>query len=65
MNKNSVINGVKGSREIKEAKCCDFLLTHCLDEMIMYCQKCRLGRMMLGVSSSNNLVDHLTSDGAE
>ena len=50
MNKNSVINGVKGSREIKEAKCCNFLLTHCLDEMIMYCQKCRLGGMMLGVS---------------
>ena len=50
MNKISVINGVKGNREIKEAKCCNLLLTHCPDEMIMYCQKCRLGRMMLGVS---------------
>ena len=50
MKKNSAINGVKGSREIKEAKFCDFLLTHCFDETIMYCQKCRLGGMMLGVS---------------
>jgi len=38
-NKNRVINGIKGSREIKETKSSDFWLSHGLDDVVVMNRK--------------------------
>ena len=50
MNENRVINSVEGSREIKETKSSDFLLSHGLDDVVVNRKKRGLSGMVGSVS---------------
>jgi len=50
MNKNRVIKGIKGSREIKETQSSDFLLSHGLDDVVVNIKKRGFNEMVCCVT---------------
>ena len=50
MQKNGMVNGVKGSRKIKKTEASDLLLTHGSDNVVVYSKLSGFSRVEFGVS---------------
>ena len=50
MNKNRVIDGIEGSREIKETESSDLLLSHGFDDVVVNGEKCRFSGVVFSIS---------------